>query len=133
MEDLHITQEKLEELKERHQELRNRIQEADKDEESLPLVREEAEKLKKIIDNAKIIDPEEHDHDKVRLGALVQVKQKENINEFEIVDSIEADPRKGKISRKSPIGKALMGRKSGEKIKVSSKKELKLEIIEIKY
>lgn len=133
MEDLHITTEKLKELKERHQELRNRIQEADKDEESLPLVREEAEKLKKIIENAKIIKPEEHDHDKVGLGALVRIQQEGNVNEFEIVDSIEADPRKGKISRESPIGEALMGRKSGEKVKVNSKKEIKLEIIEIEY
>lgn len=133
MEEIHITPEKLEELKERHQELRNRIQEADKDEESLPLVREEAEKLKKVIENAKTIKPEEHDQDKVSLGALVRVQQEGNINEFEIVDSIEADPRQGKISRESPIGEALMGRKPGENIKVNSKTEIELEIIEIEY
>lgn len=133
MEEIHISPEKLEELKERHQELRDRIQEADKDEEALPLVREEAEKLKKVIENAKIIDPEERDQHKVGLGALVRVKQENNVNEFKIVDSIEADPRKGKISRNSPIGGALIGKKSGEKVKINSKKKIELEIIEIEY
>jgi transcription elongation factor GreA len=133
MEEIHISPEKLEELKERHQELRDRIQEADKDEEALPLVREEAEKLKKVIENAKIIDPEEHDQHKVGLGALVRVRQENNVNEFEIVDSIEADPREGKISRNSPIGGALMGKRSGEKVKINSKKKIELEIIEIEY
>jgi transcription elongation factor GreA len=52
---------------------------------------------------------------------------------FEMVGSNEADPLAWKISNESPIGKALWGKKAGEKIKVdtpSGEKEYK--ILEVK-
>ena len=37
-----------------------------------------------------------------------------------IVGAAEANPREGKISQKSPIGSALLGRKKGDKVKVKT-------------
>lgn len=39
---------------------------------------------------------------------------------YTIVGSLEADPANGRISNESPIGKALLGKKVGSKIKVES-------------
>jgi len=45
----------------------------------------------------------------------------------------ESDPSKGLISNESPIGKALLGRKKGDVIKVSTPKgEMEYKIIDIK-
>ncbi len=40
--------------------------------------------------------------------------------EYELVGSMEADPLENKISNESPIGKAVIGHKKGEKITVES-------------
>ena len=52
--------------------------------------------------------------------------------EYQIVGSTEADPRKNKISDESPVGKALMGKKSGQEaiVEVPSG-EIKFKIISI--
>lgn len=43
--------------------------------------------------------------------------------EFQIVGTVEADPLKGKISDESPIGLALMGKKVGDKVVISTPAE----------
>ena len=54
--------------------------------------------------------------------------------EYSIVGSTEADPDNDKISDESPVGKALMGRKVGESVEVSTPAgtTFTLEILEIK-
>ena len=52
----------------------------------------------------------------VGLGSVVKVEMDGDKMEYEIVGSTEADPISGKISSDSPIGKALVGGKSGEKV-----------------
>ena len=44
-------------------------------------------------------------------------KSKEQV-EYSIVGSSEANPRRGRLSNESPVGKALLGRKKGEKVTV---------------
>ena len=44
----------------------------------------------------------------------------DDTEEFKIVGSLEADPFNYKISNESPIGKAVIGHKAGEKIMVDS-------------
>ncbi len=39
---------------------------------------------------------------------------------YHLVGSAEANPREGKISSESPLGKALMGAKVGEEVKVNA-------------
>ncbi len=69
----------------------------------------------------------------VQMGSQVKVKFNGKEQDFEIVGSNEADPLSGKISNESPIGKALLGKKVGDKVKVetpSGEKEYK--ILEVK-
>ena len=81
--------------------------------------------LKDLIENAVIIDASEEDNvpkDVVTLGSIVEVedieyKEKEK---YTIVGSQEANPKEGRISDDSPLGKALHGHKAGEKISVEA-------------
>lgn len=77
-------------------------------------------KLESMLRNAKIIDKEDISTDKVSIGSRVLVKDLEYDEEMEytIVGSAEADPFNGKISNESPVGKALLGRKSGDIVDV---------------
>lgn len=52
----------------------------------------------------------------VCLGSNVTVDMDGDNLTYQIVGSAEADPGNGKISSESPIGSALMGRKSGESV-----------------
>jgi transcription elongation factor GreA len=54
----------------------------------------------------------------VSLGSKVHVELEEGEVEYVIVGSTEANPDKGYISDQSPIGKALLGKKSGETVEV---------------
>lgn len=89
--------------------------------------REEQEKtesrideIENIIQNVKIITKPKGDS-KVQLGSTVKLKSDDNKNrEFQIVGTVEADPINGKISDESPIGKALMGKKEGDKVEIQT-------------
>jgi transcription elongation factor GreA len=55
----------------------------------------------------------------VRQGSTVKLKSTGGqAKEFQIVGTIEADPLSGKISDESPIGKALLGKKEGDKAEI---------------
>ena len=71
------------------------------------------------VRNAKIID-ESGRADRVDFGAKVKLKDEETGKEFDyiIVGSSESDPKGGKISNESPLGRALMGKKKGESVSV---------------
>lgn len=69
----------------------------------------------------------------VQMGSKVKVKFNGDEQIFEIVGSNEADPLVWKISNESPIGKVLLGKRAGDKVKAgtpSGEKEYK--IIEVK-
>ncbi len=76
--------------------------------------------IKKILENAEIIDDSEISTDTVSIGAKVKVLdiEFEEEEEYSIVGSTEADPSQNKISDESPVGKALIGRKIGETVDV---------------
>ena len=60
--------------------------------------------------------------DEVGLGALVTVMERDldTPETYQIVGSVEADPKKGRISNESPIGKALLGHGVGDEVAVST-------------
>ena len=58
---------------------------------------------------------------KITLGSRVEIKIDGKKVTYEIVDPIEADPLNGKISQVSPIGKQLLGLKTGESIKFNDR------------
>jgi transcription elongation factor GreA len=79
-----------------------------------------------LIQNAEIIDQDgAHKSKKVMLGSTVRVKVSDGkAQEFTIVGPAEADPREGKISNESPVGRALIGKKINDEVQVSVPKGL---------
>lgn len=78
--------------------------------------------LENMLKNAAVIDQDEVEIDKVGIGTRVKVYDVEFEEEIEysIVGSTEADPDKNKISDESPVGKAILGRKAGDEVEVST-------------
>ena len=68
--------------------------------------------IEDILKNAKII--RNASHDKVSMGATVTVTLSGKKFTYSIVGPVEANPLEGKISDKSPIGQALLGKKVGD-------------------
>jgi transcription elongation factor GreA len=83
-------------------------------------------KLEAMIRNARIIDQSDFVADQVHLGATVKVKEVAagRSHEFTIVGSAEADPKNARLSNESPLGAALMGRKHGETVDVTTPRGL---------
>jgi transcription elongation factor GreA len=58
---------------------------------------------------------------KIQLGSQVKLKSNAGkTKEFQIVGTVEADPLSGKISDESPIGQALLGKKEGESVEITT-------------
>ena len=74
--------------------------------------------LQKVLEHSRVIDPNTLPKDRVSLLSVVEFTNlKTNVRKkFEIVSPHEMDLEAGKISLKSPIGAALMGRKVGETV-----------------
>ncbi len=74
--------------------------------------------LQKVLEHSRVIDPDTLPKDRVSLLSVVEFTNlKTNVRKkFEIVSPHEMDLEAGKISLKSPIGAALMGRKVGETV-----------------
>jgi len=92
--------------------------------------------LESRIADARIIDPEGQPPDEVRFGATVtlNIVATTRIQVFQIVGVDEADISKGKISFLSPLAKALINKKTGEKISLKPDKgEAVFEIVKIAY
>ncbi|MCR5772512.1 MAG: transcription elongation factor GreA [Butyrivibrio sp.] len=92
------------------------------------------EELEKILKNAEVVVEEEVDLDKISIGCKVKVKDIELDEEvvYKIVGSSEADSLKGKISNESPVGKALIGAKKNQTVKVETQVGvLKFKVLEI--
>lgn len=90
-------------------------------------------KIEKMLENYEII--EKTTSDKVGLGSTVEIKyvDDDEIDEYKIVGSQEADPFMSKISNESPIAKALLNRKVGDVVEVDSPNGVyKIQITEIK-
>ena len=94
------------------------------------------EELKVRIENAEIVDNIDADapKDTVTLGSIVKVRDVADDFEetYEIVGSQEANPRAGRISDDSPVGRGLHGHRAGETVSIMAPAgELKFEIISV--
>ena len=92
--------------------------------------------LEDIISRAVVIDPSTLPHQKVSFGSTVKLFDIEEEIEvcYKIVDFVEADPNKGKISYHSPLAKALLGKETGDEFSANlpgGNKEF--EILEVYY
>lgn len=79
-------------------------------------------RLETILSSAQVIEESKGKKDQVVLGARITIVEK-GTNDAEVyylVGSAEANPQEGKISLESPLGKALMGKKVGDSVKVDA-------------
>ncbi|KKS98756.1 MAG: transcription elongation factor GreA, transcription elongation factor GreA [Candidatus Gottesmanbacteria bacterium GW2011_GWA2_43_14] len=74
--------------------------------------------LKLILSEAKIVVS--HSKKKVDVGCKVTLHVNGKREHFTIVGEWEADPMQKKISHSSPLGKALLGKKPGDKVEVEA-------------
>lgn len=91
--------------------------------------------LENMLKNASVIDESDLDNGIVSVGSIVKVKDYDfdEVIDFTIVGSAEADPMENKISNESPVGAGLIGKKVGDIIEVPIPDGVsKYEILEIK-
>lgn len=80
------------------------------------------EEIDKILKNAELVTDDDVDSSVINIGCTVRIQDLEFDEEMEykIVGSTEANSLKGKISNESPVGKALIGAKVGQKVEVET-------------
>lgn len=80
------------------------------------------EELEKILKNAEVVVEDEVDLGRINIGCKVKVKDltDNEVLEYKIVGSSEANSLQGKISNESPVGKALIGAKKGDTVSVET-------------
>lgn len=83
--------------------------------EELAFVEDRIAELERILKNVKTLSLRTKSKT-VNIGSRVSLEGNGKKEKFLIVSEIESDPSKGKISFKSPIGKALIGKRKGEEV-----------------
>ena len=142
-EHIYLTAAGLKRIKKRYQTLCRRREEdnkeknGDKDLELSTderLLQEEIQREEFILSHYQLIYlPQGEERKKINLGATVVVKIETRLQKFQIVDFPEADPDRGRISRSSPLAKALFGRKVGDEIWVGTEPPRRVKIEKLKY
>lgn len=90
--------------------------------------------VEEILANAVVINAEDAGTDHIGLGCTFTVKDLETDEEltYELVGSQEADPMNGRVSDDAPFGRALVGAKVGEVVKVEAPVgEIAYEVVKI--
>lgn len=136
---IYLTKEGLEELKKEHDELAKvkrpdvltRVSQArnmgDLSEnaeyvaarEELSFIDGRIDELEELLKQAVLITHKGTDH-LVKLGSKVTLTFNGKKDTYMVVGEWEADPKEKKISHESPLGKALIGKKVGEKAQVEA-------------
>lgn len=74
--------------------------------------------LEQMLKKAVVIEQNGH-HDRVEIGSTVTVEADGERTKYVIVGSAEAAPNEGRISNESPVGRALIGHRAGETVKLT--------------
>ena len=83
------------------------------------LIDTRAKEIELYLNNAEIIKSPSG-NGKVELGSTVVLTEKGKEKSFTIVGSVEANPDENKISDESPIGMALLGKTTGDKVEIGT-------------
>jgi transcription elongation factor GreA len=87
--------------------------------------------LKLMIRFAEVVKGENSKN--VTFGNTVVIKNDLGLQTFTIVSAMEADPKDGKMSDRSPLGMALLGKKVGDKVEIEAPNgKLVFNIVDIK-
>src|SRR5271154_6866688 len=87
------------------------------------------------LDTAVLVDPREHRGDRVFFGAAVDLADEEGAHHtYVIVGEDETDSAAGRISWRSPVGRALLGKRPGDVVLVRRPAgEVEIEILAVRY
>ncbi len=132
----------LEQLKGRRSEIADKIAEArdygdlsenaeyDAAREDQGIVETRIAEIEDILVNAELISGGKKNE--VGLGSKVELRTGKKTVNYTVVGPVEADPLEGKISNESPIGEALMGKKVGDTVTITTPKgEIKYEVVSL--
>jgi len=91
------------------------------------------QELEYLLKNAVIVETQNGPYDQVDIGARVTIQEDDMpLEVFTLVGAKETDPRNGRISNESPIGRALFGKRVGDIVAVETPGgEIRLRIIAI--
>lgn len=78
--------------------------------------------IEATLHNAQVIEDGTHSSGVVNIGSYVTVRDVEldDVEEYRIVGTSEADPMQNKISNESPLGASLLGKRQGQTIHVDA-------------
>lgn len=76
--------------------------------------------LEDVLKTAEVVKGSNGKSSLVQLGTKVKVRVGKNEATFHVVGDWEADPKEKKISHTSPLGQALVGKKTGDKVIVEA-------------
>lgn len=88
--------------------------------EELSFIDGRIDELEELLKQAILIRDSKTSNHAVKLGSKVTLHAKGKKDMFTVVGEWEADPKEKKISHESPLGKALLGKKVGEKVEVEA-------------
>lgn len=80
-------------------------------------IREIEELLKRV---ELIEESSDGDRSVVRVGSTVTIEIEGEVETYTIVGAIEAKPAAGRISNESPVGKALLGHRTGDAVVITT-------------
>lgn len=91
--------------------------------------------IEHMLRQARVVDERDQDPTVVHIGSKVVVRELDDEGveeEYLIVGATEADPISKRISNESPVGKALLGKKAGDRVEVTAPMgKIQLEITKI--
>lgn len=90
--------------------------------------------LIKRLEAAEVVDSAGRDSDQVFFGATVQIRSRGKTRKLTIVGADEVEPAKGRVSWVSPVAKALLKAREGDRVTLRTPAgEEQLEILEVRY
>ena len=91
--------------------------------------------LSKRLDKAVLVDPREQRGDKAYFGATVEVEDEDGARRtYVLVGEDETDSATGRISWRSPVGRALLGKRVGDVVVVNRPAgAVELEVVSVRY
>ena len=80
------------------------------------------QEIEKMLEMAEVIDEQAAQASKeIRVGSTVSLKTKDNKRrKYQLVGAAETNPAEGRISDESPLGRALLGKKRGDQVKIEA-------------
>ena len=81
-------------------------------------IEDRIKRLTSTINQAEVIEGK--NKDTVQIGSVVSLKSESGQDKYQIVEPEESDIMAGKISFKSSLGEALLGKKKGDAVKFSA-------------